>query len=123
MSLIVYPYKRDSDSDQLLALSDQIKEPFNDLFGTESWRVTVWGSPILKKLNCELLSSLSTQDIYAEGESLQKLKNEIELVIESFTIITNELNLDLNSFKFRLLNGLEAVRIAQLTENGGVYIG
>lgn len=123
MSLIVYPYKRNIESDQLLTLSGQIKEPFNDLFGTENWRTTVWSSPILEKLNCELLSSLSTQDIYAEGESIQKLKNEIESVIENITIITNELSLDFNSFKFRLLNGLEAVRVALLTEYGGVYIG
>ena len=123
MSLIVYPYKRNTKSGQLLAMSGQIKDPFNDLFGTESWRITVWSSPIIEKLNCKFLNSLSTQDIYSEGENIQKLKNEIELVIDNISEITNELNLDISSFRFRLSNGLEAIRVAQLTPYGGVYIG
>lgn len=52
-----------------------------------------------------------------EGESTQKLKNEIDLIINNISVISNELGI------YRLLNGLEAIRIAQLTAHRDVYIG
>lgn len=123
MSLLVYACKIDQNTNTLLKIHENPREPFNDLFGFENWRQTVWNSPSLKKLNCTLLNSLSFQDIYAEEKDIQQLKDELILVKKHIIAITEELNLDLRTFKFRLENGLEAIRIAQKTENRIVYIG
>lgn len=123
MSLIVYAYRIDPTTNKGLNINEKPKEPFNDLFGFESWRKTVWNAPILQKLGCRLLNSLAFEDIYAQGKELVQLKSELELVKENSITIAATLHLDQKSLEFRVGNALEAIRIAQNVENGIVYIG
>lgn len=66
---------------------------------------------------------LAHGDIFAEYNELDKLLNEINLVMTHSNQISKELNLYQDSFEFRLKNAFEAIRIAKKYDNGGVYIG
>ncbi|WP_420573914.1 hypothetical protein [Kordia sp.] len=123
MSLLVCAYVFVPETNTTVAINEQPKAPFNNLFGFESWRQTVWDSPILRKHNCTLLNSLSSQDIYAGDAVLLQLQNELEVIKEHIDQITDELNLHKESFAFRIDNAFEAIRIAQKVTNGIVYIG
>ncbi len=123
MSLIVYPYRRNEQTGSLIDIEEQPNEPFNDIFGLEVWRLTIWGSACLGKLNCKLLNSLKHQDIYAENEEIEQLFNEIELIKNNISYVADELNVKIESLQFRLDNALDAIRIAKKYPNSGVCIG
>ena len=123
MSLLIYPYKRNSKTNTIERLTTKPTESQNELFGFENWRKTVWGSNTLKDLNCDLLCSLKHKDIYAENENILLLKNEIEILKKNIPFISIQLKIDKKSFEFRLDNALEAIRIAMTNPNYGVYIG
>lgn len=55
---------------------------------------------------------LAHGDIFAEYNELDKLLNEINLVMTHSNQISKELNLYQDSFEFRLKNAFEAIRIA-----------
>ena len=123
MSLIIEPYYRKTKNGALVDVEEKPKAPYNNLFGPEDWRKTVWGSGILKEINCVLLSSLNTQDIYAEDEQIQQLKKELKIAKKNISQITGHLAINQESFQFRLDNAFEAIRIAEKQINGGIYIG
>lgn len=123
MSLIVYPYCRNLITGAMDDCHEPVTAPHNGLFGFEQWRKTVWSSQTLKNLNLELLPMLAHGDIFAEYNELDKLLNEINLVMTHSNQISKELNLYQDSFEFRLKNAFEAIRIAKKYDNGGVYIG
>ena len=123
MSLIVQPYRRDDVTDAVVEVKESPEEPFNDLFGPESWRHSVWGSKCLEDLGCEMLGSLRTQDIYADTQDLNKLEEEIAIVANQIDLVSSTLHIASDVISFRLNNVFEAIRMARQYENGGVYIG
>lgn len=122
MSLIIYPYQRDHSTNEMIFLDDHIIAPHNDIFGFESWRYSVWGSKVLANMNCNILNSLKSTNIYAEGDELNMLKKEFDLILNSLDNIQEELQVSPNLIEFRVKNGLEAIRVAQSVNNGGVVI-
>ncbi|MDC1162493.1 hypothetical protein OAT18_03545 [Tenacibaculum sp.] len=123
MSLIIYPYKRHPNSNEIEGIDEKPMVPHNDLFGSENWRYEVWGSLILNNFDCKLLPSLINQDIYAENGDILILKTEIETLKENIDYLSGKLDIRPESFEFRLDNAIEAIRLALKIENGGVYIG
>ncbi len=120
---MVYPYKIDKTTNQIVYLDEKPKPPHNELFGFESWRQSVWSSNTLKKLGCKLLSSLSYQDLYIEQQDIEDLRLELKLIKSNIVKVSDELALNKTCLKFRIDNALEAIRIAKQVTNGGIYIG
>lgn len=123
MSLLVYPFFRNPCTDKVVHFQGPLNPPYNDLFGFESWRFTVWGSTTLQKIKCRLLISLKTTNIYAENGDLDELRKELELVNSNVTGIANELDIEPTTLQFRIENALEAIRTAKGLDRGGVFIG
>ena len=123
MSLIVYPYKRNQINQAIEEVEQSPQEPFNDLFGPEGWRYTIWGSQCIQDLGCEMLASLRSQDIYADIHELDKLEKEILLIRNQIDLVSSTLHIASDAISFRVNNVLEAIRMARQYENGGVYIG
>ncbi|GAB5533606.1 MAG: hypothetical protein Roseis3KO_53830 [Roseivirga sp.] len=92
------------------------------MFGSETWRQKIWGSKAVRDLECKLLPSLKGSNIYAEGENLEVLRTELNLLLENIDLISDRLNIDKGSLSFRINNALECVTIAQKHKNGGVAI-
>ena len=106
----------------MIFLDELIQEPFNDVFGFESWRYSVWGSSVLQQLNCSILNSLKNSNVYAEGTDLDQLEIEFNQILESLENIQEALQVSPNLIKTRVKNGIEAIRIAKTFSNGGVVI-
>jgi len=123
MSLIVYPYLRNEQNGAMMDIKSSINPSFNDLFGVESWRYKVWGAAVLEALGCNLLSSLRKTDIYAEGKELEKLETELLHIKRELPNLIDKLKVNEKSVEFRIENALEAISIAKVYQNGGVYIG
>lgn len=117
MSLVTHAYVRapDGATQELPA-----EPPRNDLAGPERWRVTVYGSEVARALGLTLLPTLTAQDIFAEGPQLDLLEREVQLLLAN-TGRWPAISLD--ELRFRLLNILEAVRLARAAPDGGVYLG
>lgn len=115
MSLII-KFITDNDS--------EIQEPNNGLFGFESWRKSLWGSPIFLKLGCEIIPTLENIDIFAIEENLEKLKNDLLLINNNLKEISEYTKVDEESIQYRVLNALEFIKIAEEDNHIiGVYIG
>ncbi|PCC74890.1 hypothetical protein SAMN02745121_05931 [Nannocystis exedens] len=117
MTLITHAYVRTADG-ELRTLAAE--PPRNDLAGPERWRVKVYGSDTARALGLTLLPTLATHDIHAEKEDLDVLEREVQVLLGN-TVRWPEIGLD--ELRFRLLNILEAIRVARAVENGGVYLG
>ncbi|MCY1063602.1 hypothetical protein OV090_02450 [Nannocystis sp. RBIL2] len=116
MTLITHAYVRTADGEMRTL---DAAPPRNDLAGPESWRVKVYGSAAAWALGLTLLPSLATYDIHAEDEDLEVLEREVQVLLGN-AARWPEIGLD--QLRFRLLNILEAVRLAR-AEGGGVYLG
>lgn len=92
----------------------------NDLAGFESWRRQVYGSPAAQALGLALLPLLASQEVYAEGEQLDLLEREVWVMLANTALWPD---IDAEGLRFRLLNILEAIRVARETPGAGVYIG
>lgn len=116
MTLITHAYVRTADGElrRLVAAP-----PRNDLAGPESWRAKVYGSAAARALGLTLLPTLATHDIHAEDGDIDVLEREVEVLLGN-TARWPEIGLD--PLRIRLLNILEAVRLAR-AEGGGVYLG
>ncbi|WP_298546357.1 hypothetical protein [uncultured Aquimarina sp.] len=122
MSILVYPYRRNKRTNEIEGLSASCISPYNDMFGPENWRVRVWGTKLLEKLNCFLIYSLLDSNLYVEKTELIALKEELNILLQHSQTISNELKVNEDTFKFRVYNALEAIRIALLYDNSGVAI-
>lgn len=125
MSLIVYAYKRDPHTGKERALDEHPTPPQNDLAGFESWRSKVWAADLLKDLGLQLLPSLAVQDVFAEGNDLDQLLGEVDIVTHDLAALAASTDVDEDGLRFRLKNVREAIRLARQVPNGegGVYIG
>jgi hypothetical protein len=122
MSLIVTLFTHNETID-INELEKQIPAPYNDLFGFEVYRKTVWGSNVMKELGCKLIASLSETDIFAYGEDLQELKRECHVILSNIDHVVNR-GIEREDFiVFRINNVLEAIKVAEKYDDVGVWIG
>lgn len=119
MSLKIQAYARTEDGQQR-ALDERPREPRNTLAGPESWRHTIYGARVSRALGLKLLPTLTTGDIHAENGELELLEREVHVLLAN-TARWPQINLD--SLRARLLNILEAIRLARTVPRGGVYLG
>ncbi len=120
MSLMVYPI--DVDGNEIIPPKKAL-ENTNQLFGPESWRFRVWGTAVLKKLNCKLITRLSREDLFIYGQELSILEGECELILNNLEAISQQLNIYKDQIAFRINNTLAAIKIAQTIQDAGVFIG
>lgn len=122
MSLTVHPYIRNLENGEMDNIHEGLRPPYNDLFGIESWRDTVWGSKEVEKLDCPLIQTLKRQNIYAEEQELVILEEELIKINAALDHSLGNLKGNIESIRFRVANALEAIRIAKKHQNGGVCI-
>ena len=123
MSLTVSLYIRNQDDGSITNLEESIDAKQNDLFGLESWRWKVWGAPIIQEMGCEILSSLSRIDIYAEQADLYQLEQELLKLLGQVERLASSLKIERVGLEFRIKNALAAIKVAKQHKNGGVWIG
>jgi hypothetical protein len=88
MSLVVCVYKMDWD--------DKIGEckmedmGFRRPIGGENWRRFFYGSDKAKSLGLKLIPTLAQGDIYAGGEELELLEQEIKIMKENLVSLVGE---------------------------------
>ena len=121
MTLMVRPYMRDPVTGEEVSLGGRMAPPRNELGGFECWRTEVYGSAVAKALGLRLLPSLTSTDIYAEGEDLDRLRQEAEMLRAH----AHQIHDDPSSIYFRLDNLLEAIGVAMKSgdPSAGVYLG
>ncbi|WAS97965.1 hypothetical protein [Nannocystis punicea] len=117
MTLITHAYVREADGGMRTL---DAEPPRNDLAGPERWRVTVYGSDAARALGLTLLPTLATEDVYAEGEELDVLEREIQVMLAN---TARWPAIGLEQLRFRFFNILEAIRLARAEAHGGVYVG
>ncbi len=123
MSLMVYILPKDNTLD-ISYIEKEIQPQYNFLFGVEIWRKSFWGSDKIKDIGCKLLHTLKDTDIYAFDADIEVLKNDLNLVLEKITELTNGSDAYREQVEFRVKNALEAIRVAQVhSDIVGVYIG
>ncbi len=118
---MVYLISKNKDID-IDELQKQIPEPYNDLFGFEAHRQTVWGNEIMKELGCNMIYSLKDGDIYAFDEKLQELKRELNVILNNLDILVDK-EIGVEYVEFRVKNAIEAITVAENYKDIGVYIG
>ena len=119
MTLLTHAYVWSPDGARA-DLTEEPCPPRTDLAGPESWRQKVYGAPVTRALGLQLLPTLKSQDIHAEGADLDLLEREVRVLLAN-TARWPQVALD--SLRARLLNILEAVRLARTVPRGGVYVG
>lgn len=101
----------------------QIRPPHNDLFGSEVWRVEVWGHPVIKDLGCHYLADLKNSNIYVFDEEIHALEHEVRKVLENIEMVEKQTGIVGEALRFRLDNALEVIRVAkQFPDKLGVGI-
>lgn len=87
MSLTVEPYVRDSGG---IAVQREGGSQSQKLAGFESWRCEVWGSDAALALGLSLLPTLRSSDVYAEGDDLTRLENELGTLLEHVESVASQ---------------------------------
>ncbi len=121
MSLLISLIPKDNNFDAE-ELEKYIPEPYNNLFGFEGYRQSVWGNEIIKEIGCDLIYSLKDGDIYAFDEKLQELKNELKVIVSNIEFLKSK-EIGDDFIGFRVNNALEAIRVAEQYKDIGVWIG
>lgn len=125
MSLIVQAYRRDPETGKMTELDTEPVPPCNEMAGVDALRFRVYGSAAVKNLGLTLLPSLAKDEVYAEGDDLDRLEAEIDLLTHNLSAVAASTEVDEEGLRFRLDNMREAVRLARQVGGGagGVYIG
>jgi len=125
MTLIVYPIKMVNNI--IETIPEQPKKPYNELFGFSSWRTLLWGNTILMDLNCKVLPALANNaEVCAIEDELECLEDDTFIILANLDKIVTAADhqVDKQTLEFRMLNLLEAIRLARLYGiDGGVWIG
>jgi hypothetical protein len=121
MSLLVYAYTRGQDG-QVQEVDELPDPPSSDLAGFEVTRMDLWGSDAVRALGLELLPTLREGDVYAEGDDLRRLAEEVATLRKSIAGVSAATEYSEVFIAARLDNIDAAIRIARRV-GGGVYIG
>ena len=117
LTLMVYAYSRDAGG-RMTDLPISFSEWEPTLAGFESTRTSFYGSKETKALGLRILPLLAKESmLYIEGEELNELKNEVEILLRNLTASDDY-------WYFRLKNILLAIETAKAHNgNAGVAIG
>lgn len=104
-------------------------EVWRNVAGPEVWRTTVYGSYEARSLGLTLLPTLAKHDINVQGEELNRLGEEINILIQNVVLfaaipppLVRAMNEERDEILARFANIANAVTEAQEL-NGGVEIG
>lgn len=118
MSLLVNAYTRGPDGQM------EIIEPEDhslELAGFESYRQRLYGSQAARSLGLQLLPTLDGSDVYAEGDDVERLRDEAELALSNIELFVPEADDTAESLRRRFENIIAATRRAA-SVGGGVVI-
>ena len=101
MSLSVHTYTTGVDGEMVFHDS---KDGSETLAGFESYRTTLYGSELSKRLGFKLLPTLAFKDIYAEGQDINQLKSEAEIMMCEAAAFGGQANADAEHIKVRAEN-------------------
>jgi hypothetical protein len=94
-----------------------------DLFGFEVYRYKLWGADIMVSLGLTIHPTLKNGAwLVLEGDDLDEVKNEGQIVPENLSLIAQETPLDEETIRFRAQNLIDAIKLAKEI-GGGVSIG
>ena len=114
MSLLVNAYTRGPDGRMtMIEPGDHSQE----LAGFESYRQHLYGSRAARALGLQLLPTLNSSDVYAEGEDVERLRAEAELAIANIGLFEEETGASSESLRVRFQNIIATTHRA--TEVGG----
>ncbi len=118
MSLLVNTYTRNAaDEIDILEPEDDSQE----LAGFESYRKTFYGCQAALSLGLQLLPSLANGDLYCEGNDLERLRYEANVVLQNIKLFTEDaVPHSESSLQFRIHNILTAINRAQAVHGGVV---
>lgn len=121
MSLIVYLIAKNKD----ICIEEYEKElpiHFNEAFGFENCRKSLWGLGIVKELECKMIYSLREQDIYAFDEQIEELEKELNMILVNKDKISD--TYDAEFIEERVNNALQIIAVAKKHKHIlGVTIG
>lgn len=93
----------------------------DDLAGSESHRKELWGSPIIKTLDLQILPTLEHSNIFVDEEQLLELESEVKIVQQNANIIAANAPIGEYSISVIANNIMKAISRAK-DINGGVLI-
>jgi hypothetical protein len=121
MSLSVDPYFREPD--RRVAVQYEGGSQSHTLAGFESCRKDFYGSAAAVSLGLSLLPSLRTTDLYAEGEDLDRLEQEVVTLLKHVEFVSEQTRFGVEFILGRLNNILGAIgKARELGPGGGVVI-
>jgi len=88
-------------------------EPYNELAGFESTRLSFYGSAYVRSMGLVLLPKLAHANIHVSGDELELLEREVRILLDKLD--SAELR---EYWSFRLKNILEAIRLAKAVSDG-----
>jgi hypothetical protein len=95
--------------------------PSEELAGFESDRQKLYGSQAAVSLGLKLLPSLATEDMYAEGPDLERLRGEVEFALVNIGLFEVESGASAENLRSRFENIICAIhRVSRV--GGGVVI-
>lgn len=118
MSLLVNAYRR-NDAGEMVFLDPD--DGSKELAGFEVYRKTFYGGEAAQSLGLRLLPSLRETDLYVEGEDLNKLQSEAQLVAQNIQLFVAEAGDNAEGLLPRIRNILDAIDRAR-KDHGGVVI-
>jgi len=101
MSLSVEVYTTDDNGEMVL---HDPKDYSETLAGFESYRTEVYGSELAKRLGFKVLPTLASNNIYAKGQEVNKLKTEAETIMREASAFAEQFNNDAETIKYRADN-------------------
>ena len=101
MSLSVNVYTTDDDGKMVM---HDPKEYSETLAGFESYRTTLYGGELAKKLGFKVLPTLASTNIYAKGQEVNKLKLEAEIMMREASAFAEHVKEDADGIKRRADN-------------------
>ena len=102
MTLVVSVHQRNPESGEFDP--DLVAETGADLAGFESWRSSVYGSAAVRRRGGRFMPQLAGADLVLEGDDLIAFKEECALLLRDVVGLSTELNVDVETSRFRLSN-------------------
>lgn len=114
MSLIVNVYTRGDDGSMNFLDDRHVTKAAQTAqqAGFESCREKLWGSPAAISLGLSLLPMLAQGDLYAEGQDVEQLAQEIHRVLDNLPLLARETGYDESYIEARAQDILNAANHA-----------
>ena len=101
MSLSVHAYILD-ENDKMVYYDT--RDSSETLAGFEVYRTEVYGSELAERLGFKVLPTLASGDIYAQGQEVNQLKAEAEIIMREALAFAEQFKNDAETIKYRADN-------------------